>query len=300
MSTDEGRGGSAAPELQFDKADFGDKQARLDCAACQQPIAGTYFQAGATTFCPRCRELVEAHQQKRPGLSGFLLAVVLGALAAAAGSLLYFGIAALTGYNFGLIAIVVGYLVGRAVRKGSGGRGGLVYQLLAVFLTYTSIVATYIPAIIEAVVKESGARPAVVASVPAGSTNRAGTTAGRTAPGEGAASSTVAGAPIEEPEGPRASRRAAGEAASEPPAPREARSAGQAIGDLLMGLVFLFGLSYALPFMALSEGGNAVMGLIIIGIGLMEAWRANQWFQVTFRGPFELGPASDAEPSSGV
>ena len=299
MGTDEGRGGSAASELQFDKADFGDKQARLDCAACQQPIAGTYFQAGAATFCPRCRELVEAHQQVRPGLSGFLLAVVLGALAAAAGSLLYFGIAALTGYNFGLIAIVVGYLVGRAVRKGSGGRGGLVYQLLAVFLTYTSIVATYIPAIIEAVVKESEARPAVVASVPAGSTSRVGTTPGRMAPGEGTAP-MAKGAPVAAPEAVPPLPGAAGEVAAEPAVPREARSTGQAIGDFLTGLVFLFGLSYALPFMALSEGGNAVMGLIIIGIGLMEAWRANQWFQVTFQGPFELGPASDAAPSSGV
>src|SRR6266566_11816 len=61
---------------------------------------------------------------------------------AVVGAAVYFGIAALTGYEFGLVAIVVGLLVGGAVRKGSNGRGGRRYQLLAVFLTYTAVVVT--------------------------------------------------------------------------------------------------------------------------------------------------------------
>ena len=40
-----------------------------------------------------------------------------------------------------LIAIVVGLFVGRAVRWGSGGRGGRLYQGLAVVLTYLAIVS---------------------------------------------------------------------------------------------------------------------------------------------------------------
>ncbi len=51
----------------------------------------------------------------------------------------------LTGYEFGLIAILVGYAVGIAVRRGSSGRGGWPYQLLAVGLTYASIVGSYLP-----------------------------------------------------------------------------------------------------------------------------------------------------------
>jgi len=78
------------------------------------------------------------------GSSGgrFARALGLGFGAAVVGAGIYFGIAALTGYEFGLVAIVVGVLVGGAVRKGSNGRGGRRYQLLAMFLTYTAVVVT--------------------------------------------------------------------------------------------------------------------------------------------------------------
>jgi len=48
-------------------------------------------------------------------------------------------VAALTGYEFGLVAIVVG-LWWWCGAQGSNGRGGRRYQLLAVFLTYTAVV----------------------------------------------------------------------------------------------------------------------------------------------------------------
>src|SRR2546422_5507986 len=58
------------------------------------------------------------------------------------GAGLYFGIEATTGYELGLVAVVVGLMVGGAVRKGSNGRGGWRYQALAMFLTYCAVVAT--------------------------------------------------------------------------------------------------------------------------------------------------------------
>ena len=51
----------------------------------------------------------------------------------------------MTGYEIGLIAIQVGFLVGGAVRAGSEGRGGRGYQVLAVLLIYISICANYMP-----------------------------------------------------------------------------------------------------------------------------------------------------------
>ena len=44
----------------------------------------------------------------------------------------------------------MGLLVGKAVRKGTGGRGGRGYQLLAAFLTYCAIATTYIPEVYKA------------------------------------------------------------------------------------------------------------------------------------------------------
>src|SRR2546422_2854982 len=55
------------------------------------------------------------------------------------GAGLYFGIEAATGYELGLVAVVVGLMVGGAVRKGSNGRGGWRYQALAMFLTYCAV-----------------------------------------------------------------------------------------------------------------------------------------------------------------
>jgi hypothetical protein len=63
----------------------------------------------------------------------------LGTVAAIAGAILYFLIVRATHINFGLVSIVVGFMVGSAVRHGSGNRGGTSYQLLALFLTYCAI-----------------------------------------------------------------------------------------------------------------------------------------------------------------
>ncbi len=54
-------------------------------------------------------------------------ALVYGVAAAAVAALVWWGIRALTGYELGIIAIGVGFLVGMAVRMGSSGRGGLAY-----------------------------------------------------------------------------------------------------------------------------------------------------------------------------
>ena len=48
-----------------------------------------------------------------------------------------------TGLQIGLISIVVAFLVGNAVHQGSRHEGGWAYQLLAIFLTYTAICASY-------------------------------------------------------------------------------------------------------------------------------------------------------------
>ena len=82
-------------------------------------------------------------------LSRALRASGYGALAAVGGSLIYFAVAAITGREFGLVAILVGYMVGRAVRTGAGNRGGQAYQALAIALTYLAIVSTYVPLIVK-------------------------------------------------------------------------------------------------------------------------------------------------------
>ncbi len=90
-------------------------------------------------LCTSCRQQIEVAFRGGSAVARVIKATVFGAPAAIVGAVLYFAILVATHANIGLVAIAVGYIVGRAVRKGSENRGGQFYQFLAVFLTYTSI-----------------------------------------------------------------------------------------------------------------------------------------------------------------
>ena len=146
--------------LQFDHAERDSSASSLTCAACNQAIATSYYEVNGNVTCQRCRNQIMAGWSRGSSGGRFAKALALGFGAAVIGAGIYFGIAALTGYEFGLVAIVVGVLVGGAVRKGSNGRGGRRYQMLAVFLTYTAVVVTDSSLIARELKKEWGAQPA--------------------------------------------------------------------------------------------------------------------------------------------
>jgi hypothetical protein len=62
--------------------------------------------------------------------------------------------------EIGIIAILVGWLVGKAIRHASGGLGGRSQQILAVVITYFSITTSYIPVYIASQVKHPTANHA--------------------------------------------------------------------------------------------------------------------------------------------
>jgi hypothetical protein len=119
------------------------------CGFCRQPIHGVYYQVGDRVACERCRADVEIALGQGSGPSRFLRASLYGTGAGAVGAGIWYAIRALTDYEIGIIAILVGFMVGAAVRKGSNGRGGWLYQTLAVVLTYAAIVSTYVPFILK-------------------------------------------------------------------------------------------------------------------------------------------------------
>jgi hypothetical protein len=57
-------------------------------------------------------------------------------------------------------------------------------------------------------------------------------------------------------------------------------------GSVLLAVGLIFGLAFAAPFMG---GASNIMGIIIIGIGLYEAWKINR--RIPLSGPFRFGPA---------
>jgi hypothetical protein len=193
--------------LQFDSAEPQGAPAAVACANCAAAIRDAYHMANQTVLCERCRRTLEREWQSGSGAGRFGRALVLGAGGAALGALVYYAVLAITRLEIGLIAILVGWLVGRAVRKGSNERGGLKYQLLAVGLTYLAIVTTYIPFI------------------------------------------------------------------------------RRAVDDQVSGLALLV-LAAISPFVA---GIRNIIGLLIIGFALYQAWIMNRRAQLQFSGPYQVG-----------
>ena len=266
--------------LQFDSAVSSAPSASGSaCTACQAPIRSLYFEADGQVVCPRCRQGAESALAARGTRAGRVArAALLGLGGAMGGALLYFGVAALTGYEIGLVAIAVGYLVGLGVRTGSGGRGGWRYQAMAIVLTQLAIGVAYFGQGMREAAKDG--RAAAVAA--ADSSTRAAA-----APGDAAGDTTrlAGGTP----------------GASETAAPR-----GGAL-SLALGLVALAGFVFALPVIAgVSEFPQHAMGLVIVAIALHQAWVLNRRAQVAFTGPYHLARADggaaatpDAAPSHG-
>jgi hypothetical protein len=256
--------------LQFDKAEYAGPQTGASvCGVCKQPIAQTYFTVNAAIVCDQCHGKVVEFATRGSKFRRAFVATALGLVAGLAGAALWYVVRTVTGYEIGLIAILVGLMVGLAVRKGSKGRGGWFYQSLAVVLTYGCICAQYMPDIVQACVKQfreaQAAQAQVAAKPPAGIADAK--KLGENAPPEKAAPPAV-------------------------PAPKPG------IAKMLLGialfLVLAFALSLAAPFLA---GVQNIMGLIIIGIALLEAWKINKQVPVRIAGPFQLAPLPATAPS---
>lgn len=197
-------------ELQFERAEFETPPARA-CTSCKRPLENEYFECNGQMVCPECASGMNAYLASRRTSAGFWKAAGAGLGAAIAGAAVYAAVR-MTGYEFSLIAILVGYVVGRAVRWGSGGMGGRSFQALAMVLTYVSIASSSLPFLVNAITK-------------------------------------------------------------------------QGVRLSAFGWLYAFGISLWLPF---AEGFGNILGIIIIGIGVWEAWRLNRGAQLRITGPYQL------------
>lgn len=226
------------------------------CAACGRPLEEAYYTVNGVVLCEPCRDVVLDGWRGGSRLARFARAGVFGAGAAVAGFALYFGVLKLTGLEIGLISILVGLMVGRAVRAGANGRGGWAYQGLAMFLTYTAIVASY-----TAVVA-----PQMFADI----ARRQGQAKGE--------------APKAAPARPARAVKAAAVKPAVPPV-RAPKARPPSLARLLVALVVLVALLYALPIVA---GFHQPIGLLIISFALWEAWKINRAPRLDVTGPHPL------------
>jgi hypothetical protein len=222
--TNDARQPAKTTKLQFESVEPISGQSPLSCTSCNEKIQNSYFEVNKKIYCDPCHDVIAKILNSDVNILQFIKAVIAGLGAAILGAGIWYAVVALIPMQFGFIAILVGFLIGKAVRWGSDGRGGLPYQILAVLLTYCAIVAMYVPHIYQAVTAKEGLQSLT-------------------------------------------------------------------IGSWLIILKY----SLMVPFYG---GVENIFGLVIIGVGLYEAWKFTQRVPLTITGPYQLGTISNQTPSS--
>src|SRR5262249_7464343 len=116
MSDDETR--VDGEELQFDRvvpqtgAPAAPAAPAGVCSSCGQTVATEYYDINGRTFCGRCRDAVEAYAETPRGAAPLVAASLFGLGAAVAGAIIYYAVLALLHLEIGIVAILIGYMVG--------------------------------------------------------------------------------------------------------------------------------------------------------------------------------------------
>jgi hypothetical protein len=124
-----------SPTPQFGTAEYVGSPGDDHCQFCHQPISGNYFRVNEAMACLGCAEKARGELAKDTH-AAYMRGLLYGIGAAVVGMILYATFAITTGIIIGYVSLAVGWMVGNAILKGSGGVGGRRYQITAVLLTY--------------------------------------------------------------------------------------------------------------------------------------------------------------------
>jgi uncharacterized membrane protein (DUF441 family) len=296
-------------DIQFDQAEYTTPAPDgPSCNVCHGPIDGEYYETGGKVFCLSCRHKVEAAFHGGSRAARVFKALVLGAAASAVGAVLYYAILRTTGYNIGLVAVVVGVMVGRAVRTGTGGRGGRFYQFLAVFLTYSAIVAMYVaPSLLEDFAKrpqDEQQAELKIAKVDRDAAKPAARSEDSDADKDSPSAPKVDGQmnPAAEPkiiakDRPEISQEKTAVVndggATDVKGVQAVNEPAQILLALLVVTVFWIGFFYTIP---VQIAVAAPISGLIFSFALWEAWKANRGVHLSFNGPFRASKQSSSGP----
>lgn len=150
-------GNIGQPTPQFDTAEYANVPGTVRCEFCKQTLAGSYYRINDHLACASCADQVR-NGVPQDSHAAFVRALMFGIPAAILGLILYATFAITTGWVIGYLSLGVGYLVGKAMIKGSGGLGGRRYQIVAVILTYAAVSMAEIPVALSQMNKEKKAQ----------------------------------------------------------------------------------------------------------------------------------------------
>lgn len=148
---------ATAPNVpQFDTAQFNSAPGPARCTRCGQLIGNAYYRVDGLVACEQCALKARA-DLPNDSHSAYVRGLIFGIGAAIAGLILYSTFAITTGLVIGYLSLAVGFIVAKAIKAGSRGRGGRKYQITAVVLTYAAVSLSAIPI---AIAQASKDRPA--------------------------------------------------------------------------------------------------------------------------------------------
>ena len=190
--------------------------------------------------CSACTERLR-NSIPKDSHSAYVRAIAFGAGAAIAGLVLYAVIGIATGLMIGYVSLAVGWMVGKAMMKGSGGVGGRRYQIAAVLLTYAAVSVAAIPIAIAEFAKQK-------------KTQRESQVQGPRSQSNVQPNATPESNDTSTPNGENRTR-------------RKPASAASALGYLLL-------LGLGSPFLELgSDPLHGLIGLVILLVGVRIAWQ---------------------------
>jgi hypothetical protein len=129
---------------QFSTAEYTHVPGTERCRICNKLVAGEYFRVNNLMACDQCAADAR-NGQPRDSHVAFSRGLAFGVGAAIAGMILYAAFTIITGWYIGYLALAVGYLVAKAIKKGANGLGGRRYQVAAVALTYAALSIAAVP-----------------------------------------------------------------------------------------------------------------------------------------------------------
>jgi len=240
---------------QFGTAEYARKPGAETCQSCGVAISDRYFRINGALACPICANQAQAKMPKDTH-AAFVRGLTFVIGGAVVGLIVYAAFGILTGLVIGYVSLAVGWIVGKAIKKGSNGIGGIRYQIAAVILTYSAVSLAAVPMGIAQYLKSEKAHKAAVRL------------------SQPSAPETAADAVTEEP-------------SSTPTAARPRLSKGALAERLLF-------LGLASPFLEFKESPSSFIGLFILFIGLRIAWQLTDETTAQVLGPFKSNtiPAS--------
>jgi len=280
----------------------------LVCSACNKPVTDEYFEIAGKATCRTCKFAIEEALTGGSRVARAIRASFAGVVAAVTGAFLYHALTKATDHEFAIAALVLGAMVGGAVRWGARRRGGWVYQWMAVLLTYASIGGAHLPEFIDGIQSAMEDPPKSQASPPPADPTAAGSAAlppaamqaGKLPTADAAVQptqptpATTESAPAE---APAAADTAALATAPKPDADVPPLVKKHPFATLaVIGVVALV-VAGAWPlFVLTSEPGTALIGLLITFFALQAAWKMNRKLVLDFTGPYKVATDPNAVP----